>query len=184
MRRIICIIGGAAVVFGSFFVTLWLTEPKVAVTPKSAADNHSPAERLAAQSISSYLDLSNAARNAGLHVSREMRGVIDAISRVNEREVSIEGWLADPGGGSTPLNVLVFIGGPMLATARTKGKRPDVTNALRLGFGTEENVAFSVNFKCKLGEEPVVVGLGERNQYIPIQSQNVREVGTGAFPEE
>jgi hypothetical protein len=67
--------------------------------------------------------------------------------------------------------LLVFIGGPMIAAAETKGERPDVTNAIHLGLGAEKNVAFSLNFKCRPGDQPVIVGLGEKNQYIPLQSK-------------
>ncbi len=171
MRRISYIIGGVAVVVGSFFITLWLTEPEIVVRPQNVADYHSNTERLAAQRISSYPDLTKAAQNVGLSLSGQMKGVIDVVERVNEREVHIAGWLADPAGGSTPLSVLVFIDGTMVAAAQTKGERPDVTNAIHLGFGAEQNVAFSFNFECGLGDKPVVVGLGERNQYIPLQSK-------------
>jgi hypothetical protein len=51
-----------------------------------------------------------------------------------------------------------------------QGERPDVTNALHLGFGAEKNVSFSLKVSCRPGDQPVVVGVGERKQYIPIQS--------------
>ena len=171
MKRIIYIIGGAAVLFGSFFITLWLTEPEIAVTPQTAADGRSDTDRLAAQRISNYSDLPKAAQSVGLRFSARMKGFIDGISRINEREVNMAGWLADPEGNSTPLNLLVFIDGPMVAAAKTKGERPDVTNAIHLGFGAEKNVAFSLNFNCRPGDQPVVVGVGERNQYFDLQSK-------------
>ena len=64
------------------------------------------------------------------------------MARVNDGEVHMEGWLADPQGSSTPLNVLVFMGGSMVATAQTKGERPDVTSAIHLGLGAKENTLF------------------------------------------
>jgi hypothetical protein len=172
MRRIIYVIGGVAVFLGSFFMTLWLTEPEIVVTPPKAADYRSITERLAAQRISSYPDLEKAAQNVGLHFSKEMKGAIDVAARVNEREVHMEGWLADPEGNSTPLSVLVFVGGPMVVAAQTKGERADVTNAMHLGFGAQQNVAFSFNFECRPGNQPVVMGLGKRNQYILLQSKD------------
>ncbi len=81
------------------------------------------------------------------------------------------GWLADPEGNETPLHVLVFIKGAMVATAETKGERPDVTAAIGLGFGAEKNVAYSFKFDCGHGVQPVVVGVGEKGQYIPLQSK-------------
>ncbi len=81
------------------------------------------------------------------------------------------GWLADTGGDATPLHILVFIGGPVVATAETKGARPDVTAAIGLAFGAEKNVAFSFKFSCGPGVQPVVVGVGQKGQYIPLESK-------------
>ena len=86
-------------------------------------------------------------------------------------EVNIAGWLADPEGNETPLHILVFIGGSMVATGQTKGERPDVMHAIGLGFGAEKNVAFALQFNCGPGVQPVVVGIGEKEQYIPLQSR-------------
>jgi hypothetical protein len=162
MRFIIYIIVGAAALFGSFFITLWLTEP--------TADDQS--KQLAAQRIPTYSDLPKASQNVGLRLSEQMKGAIDQIKRINERDVNMTGWLADPQGNSTPLNLLVFIDGSMVAAGRTEGERPDVTKGW-IGFnfasGADKNVAFSLNFNCRTGDQPVVVGVGERNQYIPLQ---------------
>jgi hypothetical protein len=166
LTRIVYVTFGAAVLFGSFFITLWLTGPETADT--LAADT----KRLAAQRIVNYSELPKAAENVGLRLSDEqMGGVIDLLKRINEREVNMLGWLADRQGNSTPLNLLVFIDGSMVAAAQTKGERPDVTNALRLSSGAEKNVAFSFNFNCRPGDQPVVVGIGESKQYFPLQSK-------------
>jgi hypothetical protein len=159
MSRTIYIICGAAVLFGSFFITLWLTEPE------------SRPERLEDQRISNYSDLSNAAQNVGLRLSVQMQGVVDAISRINEREVKIVGWLADPQGNSTPLELFVFIDGSMAAATQTKGERPDVANAINLSHGAEKNIAFALTFNCRPGGRPVFVGVEGRKQYIPLQSK-------------
>ena len=87
MRRVIYIIGGAAVLFGSFLVALWLTQP-------------SDTQRLAAQRITSYSDLPNLAQNIGLQRSEQFKGAIYRINRINEREVNLSGWLADLEGDS------------------------------------------------------------------------------------
>jgi hypothetical protein len=160
MRRTIYIICGAAVLFGSFFITLWLTEPQ------------SPPERLEDQRISNYSDLSNATQNVGLRLSEQMKGEVDSINRITEREVKMEGWLADPQGNSTPLELFVFMDGSMVAAAQTKGERPDVTNAIHLSHGAEKNVGFSLTFSCRPGGRPVVVGVEGRTQYIPLQSES------------
>jgi hypothetical protein len=161
------IVGGAAVLFGSFFTTLWLTEPDV---PK-VVDTRSDTERLAVQRVSSYPELNDAAASAGLRFSPQLQGVVDGIDRANEHEVNLVGWLADPNGDATPLHILVFIGGSMVANTQTNGERPDVTKAISLGFGAEKNVSFSFKFNCDPGVQPVVVGVGEKGQYIPLQSK-------------
>jgi hypothetical protein len=165
--RLTYVAGGAVVLFGSFFITLWLTEPDV---PK-AVDNRSDTERLAAQHVSTYPELDDAAASAGLRFSRQLQGVVDGINRLNEHEVNMVGWLADPEGNETPLHILVFIQGAMVATAQTNGERPDVTKAIGLGFGAEKNVAFSFKFNCSPDVQPIVAGVGAKGQYMPFQSK-------------
>jgi hypothetical protein len=99
-----------------------------------------------------------------------MQGAIDAISRINDREVKIAGWMADPQGGDTPLNVLVFVDGGMMGAARTQGERPDVTKGLGLTFGAEKNVALEVTFACSSGQQPIVVGVGVDEDYFLLMS--------------
>src|SRR6266481_1011260 len=89
-----------AVLFGSFFTTLWLTEPQV----PSALDNGSDAERLAAYTISNSSDLAKSAYDANLIPSRRLSGYVDGIRRIDERDVGLAGWAADREG--TPLTVL------------------------------------------------------------------------------
>ena len=100
-----------------------------------------------------------------------MQGVVDAISRINEREVKIVGWLADPQVNFTALELFVFIDGSMVAAAQTKGERPDVANAINLSHGAEKNIAYSLTFSCRPGGRPVFVGVEGRKQYIPVQSK-------------
>ena len=50
-----------------------------------------------------------------------MAGNVDVFKRINEREVNMSGWLADRQGNSTPLNLLVFIDGSIVAATKTKG---------------------------------------------------------------
>ena len=60
--------------------------------------------------------------------------------------------------------------GAVAAKTQTKGERPDVTEAVHLGFGAEKNISFSVSFRCRPGEQPVIVGIGTARQYIPLTS--------------
>lgn len=172
MRQIFYIICGAVVLFGSFFITLWLTEAPSTFAPQIVTDASSDAQRLAAERISNYSDLRSAAQSAGLRFSEDIKGSVDGIRRINDREeVNISGWLADLQGNSTPQNVLVFIRGSVVATARTSGERLDVAKALNFDTAAEQmkNVAFSLNFSCPSGEQPVVVGIGQRQKYIPLE---------------
>src|SRR5215467_12409170 len=127
----------SAVFFGSLFVTLWLTEPEV----PSKTDDRSDAERLAAYPISDSSDLAKSAQNANLIPSRRLSGYVDAIRRANDRDVGLSGWAADREGDATPLAVLIFVAGRLVAMTHTAGERPDVTTALHLGFGAQTNVA-------------------------------------------
>ena len=154
-----------AAFFGSFFFTLWLTEPEVPSTPDSRSD----AERLATYPISGSSDLTKSARDAKLILSRQLSGHVDDVRRINERDVRLSGWAADREGDATPLEVLIFVAARLVAMTHTAGERPDVTTALHLGFGAQTNVALSTNFTCRRGDQPVVVVLKEK-QYIHLQS--------------
>ena len=156
MRLVVCIIGGA-VLCGSFFITLRLIEPEA------------PPQRLEDQRISHYNDLPTAAQNAGLRYSQEMKGSVDGFSRINEGEVKVDGWIADPLGDSTPSKVLVFLNGSLVASGQTSGERPDLMRALNLRH--DENLAFSLAFNCRPGDKPVVLGVGGRKQYILMQTK-------------
>jgi len=159
----------AAALFGSFFITLSLTQP-AAVGTASIIDDRTDVERLAARHISSAADLLTAANDIGLYPSVRMRGNIDVLRRMSEGVVSVTGWAADTSGDATPLDILVFVGGTLAAKTQTKGERPDVTQAVHLGFGAEKNISFSVNFSCRPGEQSVTVGIGTARQYIPLTS--------------
>jgi hypothetical protein len=154
MRLVACIIGGAVVLCGSFFSTLWLTEPEAAP------------QRLEDQRISYYSDLPTASQNAGLRYSEQMKGNVEGFSRINEREVKVSGWVADPLGDSTPSKMLVFLNGSLVASGQTSGERPDIIQALHLSHGAEKNLAFSLAFNCRPGDRPVVLGVGGRKQYV------------------
>jgi hypothetical protein len=152
MRLVVRIIGGAVVLCCSFFITLWLTEPEA------------PPQRLEDQRISYYSDLPRASQNAGLRYSEQMKGGVDGFSRINEREVKVGGWVADPLGDSTPSKMFVFLNGSLVASGQTSGERPDLKRALHLNH--DENLVFSLAFNCRAGDKPVVLGVGGRKQYI------------------
>jgi len=147
---------------GSFLATLWLTTPKVP-EPAGAA-----VERLLASKIASYPELNHAASAAGFHTAESMRGNIDSLRRANEREVVIDGWLADIEGDATPINLFVFVDGTLAGKGQTKGERADLTRAFGLAFGAEKNVVFALSFPCAVGAQPVVAGVGSTRHYVPM----------------
>ena len=168
MRRATYIGVLVAAMLGSFLLTLWLIDTKISSPP--ATDGRSDSERLANRQVFKYADLNPVAGDLELKRSSQMNGSIDGINRINDREVKISGWLADPDGDATPLNIVVFVSGPVAATTRTKGERPDVTRLMGLSFGAEKNVTFEVSFGCPIGNQPVVVGLGTNKKYFPLVS--------------
>jgi hypothetical protein len=131
-------------------------------------DARSDSERLASQRVTDYSGLRGAASRAGLRFSLDMIGAIDGYSRLNEREVAISGWVADPEGDAAPIDVIIFVAGSVVVRMKTKGERPDVTGPRGLAFGTEKDVKFEVNFTCAPGQQPVVVALGMKRQYFPL----------------
>jgi hypothetical protein len=153
----------SVVLFGSFFITLWLTEPQ-----PNAPDNRSHAERLAAYAISNGSELAKSAYEADLIPSQRLDGRVNVIRRLDEQKVDLAGWAAD--GNGTALEALVFVAGHLVATTHTAGERPDITAALRLGFGARTNVALYANFICRKGEQPVVVILGNGKEYLHLRS--------------
>jgi hypothetical protein len=163
-RRAAYLVFLLAILFGSFFITLWLTDPQVPDAP----DNRSPAQRLAAYQISNSSDLAKSASEAGLVPSQRLSGHVDAIRRVDEQKVDLGGWAVDRQG--TALEVLLFVAGHLVATTHTAGERPDVTAALRLGSGANTNVALAASFTCRKGDQPLVVVLGSEKDYLNLGS--------------
>jgi hypothetical protein len=77
----------SSVLFGSFFITLWLTEPQV----PNAPDNHLLADGPAADPISSSSDLAKSAYEAELSLSQRLSGRVDGIRRIDEQKVQVRG---------------------------------------------------------------------------------------------
>ena len=157
----------AGVLIGSFFLTLWLIDTGPSW---NMSDDRRDAERLASRNIFDRSDLIEAAVAVGLHSSSSMKGMVETVSRLNDREVTIKGWVADRDGDATPLSVLVFVGGRTAASVQTRGERSDVTNLHSLAFGAEKNVGFEATFACPTGDHAVVVGLGQDKQYFYLSS--------------
>src|SRR5262245_47266916 len=96
MRRVARLMLLVAVALCSFGLTLWATAPTTA--PSGSGDFHSDVERIASYGISSQTALIEAALSIGYSRSRQMAANVDGMNRINDREVAVQGWLADPGG--------------------------------------------------------------------------------------
>jgi hypothetical protein len=132
LRRTAYIVLLLAVPFGSFFITLWLTEPQV----PNAPDNGSPSEVLAANPISRSSDLAKPSHEAGLIASQQLSGHVDTIRRIDEQKVDMIGWAADGGGTAlanapTPGRAEIQVRGdaptPVLAEIQVSGSPESVT---------------------------------------------------------
>jgi hypothetical protein len=165
--RLVQIPGAALIVIGAFFTTLWMTEPtpmNVASEPDRGSSG-SEIDKLAGMQVSTWEGLRESAADAGLVPARSLVGVVDGLTRANEREVTVHGWLADPRGDGAPLNLIAFVGSKSVAFGKTASERPDVASALRLPDGAEKNVGFELTFSCKTGQVPIIVGVGSGRQY-------------------
>jgi hypothetical protein len=160
--RIVALVGALA---AGFLVTLWVTRPAPDPT-----DRRPDSQRLADHRIGGVSDLIDVALALGMETAPQLQANVDAIARTDERNVKIEGWLADTEGDATPLELLVFVRGALAGRTRTEGERPDVTRTLGLAFGAEKNVAFRVSFACRTGDQPIVVGLGGDKRYLRVRS--------------
>jgi hypothetical protein len=156
----------AAILVGNLI--LLLSQPKALSARPDPADHRPIVERFAGQKVSTRSDLPAAAAAAGLMLSRRTLGRVEGVSRADARDVTMTGWLVDRYGDATPLTVMVFVGGAMVATTRTEGERPDVARMVGLGFGAEKNVRYGISFPCRAGEQPIIIGLGPKAEYVPL----------------
>ena len=147
-------VGGILVLILSFTITLWLTEPEV--PPDDMIKS------LAAAAIFDEASLNAAAQAAGLQYSSYVKGNVDALSRAEANQVSIEGWAVETLAAITargaPITIMAFGGGRRIFSVETKGERPDVTSALNLSEETAKNVAFAGRLQCSPGQKLLIVG--------------------------
>lgn len=150
--------------FGSFGLTLWLTASDGSLKFKAAPTT---AERLSRYHIATDYALNRAAEAIGLYTSSELSGHVNSIDQLDPDTVAAKGWLAVRGGDGAPSHILAFVGGEFVASSRTSGRRPDVTEALNLTDKAGQNVAYAMTFRCELGYLPILVGLsGDRYAHL------------------
>jgi hypothetical protein len=167
MRKLILFVGCPIVLIGVFF----LTHAVIDSGPPQPVDVRALADEFAKRRIANYSDLDRTVRDLGPRRAPRLIGNVDKIGRVElGGDVTLTGWVADPQGDATPMEILIFVSGTLAGRARTAGERPDIAQQHGLGFGAEKNVAFAVNFGCPAGYAPIVVALATGNLFIPLIS--------------
>ncbi len=170
MRRWAKVLLYISVLAGSFLVTYMLTAPEKAADTSSFKDIKTLRAELRNRRVSTHGDLLVAARENGLRASKDLKGFIEGVRRAGE-DVDASGWLVDMEGDGTPPYLFVFSGGKLVAEIRPQGQRQDVTRALNLSDGLEENVKFSVKVKCPAGEVVRVLAVNEIGLYSALASE-------------
>lgn len=159
-----------SVLVGSFLVAYVLTAPEEeAISTASFKDIKTLRGQLRSRKVSSQPDLLAATRETGLRVSEDIKGYVEGVLRVGD-DVEISGWLVDMEGEGTPPYLFIFLRGKLVAETRPKGERQDVTRALNLSEGLEENVKFAVRVKCRAGEVPQVLAVNASGLYSALNS--------------
>jgi hypothetical protein len=140
---------GASVLVGSSLITLWLT------TPTTLPDSNPAPWSIKSDVFAAYLVpdesmLSAAASAAVLQPSDKLKGFVDAVTRLDNTQVKIQGWAADLL-GKEPILVLVFANGEIVLKTQTKGPRLDVADAFNLSKDAATNAAFEGLLSCNPG---------------------------------
>jgi hypothetical protein len=139
--------------FGSFFITLWLTAPPdlpPVVRPEAL-------NTIAASSNGDVLEELSA---AGFHLDSGITGNVDLFERQPDKSVRIAGWAVDPWfGDGNPLTVLVYIDGQPRLRVNTAGSRDDVRRTLNLEEKVAKNVAFSGTLNCETSARAMVLAV-------------------------
>lgn len=170
MRRWAKVLLYISVLAGSFLVTYVLTAPDKPADISSFKDIKTLRVELRDRRVATHTDLLIAARESGLRASKDLRGFIEGVRRAGG-DVDVSGWLVDMGGDGTPPYLFVFSGGKLQSEIRPQGQRQDVTRALNLTDGLEENVKFAVKVKCHAGDVVRVLAVNEIGLYSALASE-------------
>jgi hypothetical protein len=159
-----------SVLIGSFLVAYVLTAPEEPATNTSNfKDIKTVRTDLRNRNVSDYSDMLAMVRESGLRASMDIKGFVEGVQRVGE-DVEISGWLVDMAGDGEPPFLFIFAGGKLVGETRPKGERKDVTRALNLSDGLEENVKFSLKVKCRAGELSQVLAVSNVGFYSVMNS--------------
>ena len=163
-RKLVAFFGCLIVGLGSFYVTLRVMEkpsPRARTISVRAAS-----EQLAKHRVENYRDLKRIAVQLELKPSPQISGRSEEIKRINERDVMMRGWAADPESDErSSVEVVVFVSGMFAARTQTKGERADITEERGLLMGSGKNVLFETSFACRTDEQPLIVAIGITGRY-------------------
>jgi|SRR5450756_493072 len=154
------ILGAFAAAIG-FTVVLWLTGP--ATVPPGVAI-------LAGATVADATGLMAAVQTAGLRGTPEVKGAIEALKRIDNQRVTINGWAVDKTASSSSLTIIAFAGGPHVLTTVTNGPRKDVAQMFGLSDAAAQNVSFAASFSCGAGQNLVVVAVTADRSYSQFRS--------------
>jgi hypothetical protein len=159
--------GVLSLLFG-FFVTLWFTSPEqVFQGPPVPAR----IERLLESRIYDLRKLDDRAEAVALYPSSGLRGVVDAITRLQSGQAEIAGWAANPAESGVPVRLIAFVGGKGASLGETSGYREDVSRALSLPEKASQNVAIKVAFDCPPHQTFILVAIDESGGYFTFPSR-------------
>jgi hypothetical protein len=140
----------SASLFGSFFITLWLTAPPD-LPPALGA------ETLKTLAGSNNNDLLKKLAAAGFHSDEAVIGKVDLFAKAADDSLRIGGWALDPAGDGSPLIVAIYVDGKARLIINTKGPHDDVTKNLNLPDNLVSNVGFSGTFSCAPAAEGIII---------------------------
>jgi hypothetical protein len=141
--------------------------PEEKVSTASFKDIKTFRAQLRDRTVASHSDVVEMARQAGLLKSTDIRGFVDGVKRVGD-DVEVSGWGVDLGGDA--LHLFIFADGKLVGETAPKGERRDVTKALKLSDGVEENVHFSARVKCRGGSTVRVMAVIDAGAYYIMNS--------------
>jgi hypothetical protein len=146
----------AASLFGSIFITLWLTAPPNLPAPGGRVFRPDALQNISA---TSNADLLKKLLASGFQENPSITGRIDEFTKQPDRSVRIDGWAIDQYRAGKPLTVFVFVDGETRLTVVTAGPRQDVAKSLNLAENTTRNIGFSGTFICETTAQAMVLAI-------------------------
>jgi hypothetical protein len=153
---------GLLVSIGSFLLTFWFVGTGASTSPLTI---------LMSSRVSDDESLSDAAISAGLRPSLTLKGAVDQLTRLNEKQIRITGWSADSNGNGTPITVIVFTDGNLALQTSTNGPRPDVTTHFKLSNEAALNIGFGGVLDCRASRPLFLIAVTD-NRYSKLSSQS------------